>query len=51
MGLKCASKEGHTMPVHGSTDRDNVSTAITCVDLSFQGQYFRQFAVETSAQV
>jgi hypothetical protein len=37
------------MPVSGSTVRDNVSVAITCVDFSFQGQYFRQLAVETSS--
>ena len=35
----------------GSRVRERVSTAITCVDLSFQGQYLRQLAVETSAQV
>ena len=38
-----------TMPVDGSADLDSVSTAMTCVDLSFQGQYFRQLAVETSS--
>ena len=38
------------MPVEGSMARERVSTAMTCVDLSFQGQYFRQFAVETSDQ-
>ena len=38
-----------TIPVEGSTDRDSVSTAITWVDLSFHGQYLRQFAVETSS--
>jgi hypothetical protein len=37
------------MPVSGSTVRDSVSVAMTCVDLSFHGQYFRQFAVETSS--
>lgn len=37
------------MPVEGSMVLDNVSTAVTCVDLSFQGQYFRQLAVETSS--
>lgn len=41
---------GRTMPVDGSTERDRVSTAMTWVDLSFQGQYLRQFAVETSSQ-
>lgn len=39
-----------TTPVDESTDLDNVSTATTCVDLSFHGQYLRQFAVETSSQ-
>lgn len=38
------------MPVFGSTVLDMVSTATTWVDLSFQGQYLRQFAVETSSQ-
>lgn len=38
-----------TMPVAGSTCRARVSTAITCVLLSFHGQYFLQFAVETSS--
>ena len=37
------------MPVFVSTALDNVSTAITCVDLSFHGQYLRQFAVDTSS--
>ena len=41
--------EERTMPVDGSTERARVSTAMTCVDLSFQGQYLRQFAVETSS--
>jgi len=41
--------EALTMPVDGSTFRDNVSTAITCVVLSFHGQYFRQLAVDTSS--
>ena len=37
------------MPLDGSMLRASVSTAITCVDLSFQGQYLRQLAVETSS--
>lgn len=37
-----------TMPVAGSTRREIVSTAMTCEDSLFHGQYFRQFAVETS---
>jgi hypothetical protein len=41
--------DGLTMPVWGSTDRESVSTATTWVDLSFQGQYLRQLAVETSS--
>lgn len=44
------SGEGRTMPVEGSTERERVSTAMTWVDLSFQGQYLRQLAVETSSQ-
>ena len=48
--MEGARGEGkHTMPVEGSTERESVSTAITCVDLSFQGQYLRQLAVETSS--
>ena len=39
-----------TIPVSASTCRDRVSTAMTCVDLSFHGQYFLQFAVDTSSQ-
>ena len=42
--------DGSTMPVSGSMERERVSTAITWVDLSFQGQYLRQLAVETSSQ-
>lgn len=38
-----------TMPVDGSTWRDRVSTAMTCVVLSFQGLYFLQLAVDTSS--
>lgn len=38
------------MPVWESTTLDKVSTAMTWGDLSFQGQYLRQFAVETSSQ-
>jgi hypothetical protein len=37
------------MPVSGSTCREIVSTDMTCVDLSFHGQYFRQLAVDTSS--
>ena len=37
------------MPVEGSTSRERVSTAMTCVLLLFQGQYLRQLAVETSS--
>ena len=38
------------IPVPGSMCRERVSTAMTCeVDL-FQGQYLRQFWVETSFQ-
>ena len=37
------------MPVAGSTERDNVSTAMTCGVLGFHGEYFCQFAVVTSA--
>jgi hypothetical protein len=37
------------MPVAGSTSRESVSTAMTCVDLSFHGQYLRQLAVDTSS--
>lgn len=39
------------MPVSLSTDLESVSTAMTCVDLQFQGQYLRQLAVETSSHV
>jgi hypothetical protein len=38
-----------TMPVDGSTVRDRVSTAMTCLQLSFQGPYFRQLLVLTSS--
>lgn len=38
-----------TMPVDGSTVRERVSTAMTCLQDSFQGPYFRQFDVETSS--
>jgi hypothetical protein len=38
-----------TIPVLGSTDREIVSTPTTWVDLSFHGQYLRQFAVDTSS--
>lgn len=38
------------MLVDGSRVRERVSTAMTCVDWSFQGQYFLQLAVETSSQ-
>ena len=38
-----------TMPLRGSTDLERVSTAMKWVDLSFHGQYFLQFAVETSS--
>lgn len=34
----------------GSRLREIVSTAMTWVDWSFHGQYFLQFAVETSSQ-
>ena len=44
------SRSVRRMPVSGSTDRERVSTEVTCVDLSFQGQYFRQLAVDTSSQ-
>lgn len=37
------------MPVLGSTVREMVSTAMTCVLLSFHGQYLRQLAVDTSS--
>jgi hypothetical protein len=40
---------GLTIDVSGSTVRDKVSTAMTCVDLSFHAQYFLQFALETSS--
>lgn len=46
-----SGKEMHTMPVDGSTIRERVSTATTWLELLFQGQYLRQFAVETSSQV
>jgi len=48
--LQVMRRSVRRMPVSGSIRRDKVSTAITCVDLSFHGQYFRQFAVETSSQ-
>jgi hypothetical protein len=37
------------MPDLESTPRESVSTATTCVDLSFHGQYLRQLAVDTSS--
>ena len=37
------------MPVAGSTDLDKVSTATTCGDFSFHGEYFCQLPVETSS--
>ena len=49
-GMETWAGRWHTMPVSGSICRDNVSTAMTCVDLSFQGQYLRQLAVDTSSQ-
>lgn len=39
-----------TMPVAGSTLLERVSTATTWLQRSFQAQYFRQFAQETSRQ-
>ena len=39
------------IPVAGSTWRERVSTATTWEDFWFQGQYFNQFAAETSAQL
>lgn len=39
-----------TMPVAGLIVRERVSTAMTCCAFSFQGEYFCQFAVETSSQ-
>ena len=36
-------------PVAGSTERLNVSTAMTCGVFSFQGPYFCQLLVETSS--
>lgn len=38
------------MPVDESTRLERVSTAMTWGDLSFHGQYLRQFAVLTSSQ-
>ena len=50
-GSAFAFREGKlTMPVAGSTIRETVSTAMTWLELLFQGQYFRQFAVDTSSQ-
>lgn len=42
-------ERGLTMPVALSIVRESVSTATTCGDLSFHGQYFLQFAVDTSS--
>ena len=42
--------EKRTMPVAWSTLRDRVSTAMTWLEVLFHGQYFCQFAVETSDQ-
>ena len=39
------------MSVFGSSERESVSTPITCDDLLFQGPYLRQLAVLTSSQV
>lgn len=49
LGFTHAASNQLTMPVLGSTDRESVSTPTTWVDLSFQGQYLRQFAVDTSS--
>lgn len=43
-------REKRTMPVAWSTLRDRVSTAMTWLEVLFHGQYFCQFAVETSDQ-
>ena len=39
------------MPLLGSTFRESVSTAMTCEEDLFQGQYLSQLAVETSFQL
>jgi hypothetical protein len=44
------SRSVRKIPVEESTVRERVSTAMTWVDLSFHGQYFRQLAVLTSSQ-
>ena len=49
--LQVINRSVRRIPVSGSTLRERVSTAVTCVVLSFQGQYFRQLAVLTSAHV
>jgi hypothetical protein len=41
------SRSVRRMPVSGSSVRLTVSTAVTCVDFWFHGQYFRQLAVDT----
>ena len=39
------------MPVLGSTFRERVSTAMTCEEDLFHGQYLSQLAVDTSFQL
>nr|POE75765.1 hypothetical protein CFP56_67784 [Quercus suber] len=51
-GIACRqviSRSVRRMCVCGSSERESVSTAMTCVDLSFHGQYFRQLQVLTSS--
>lgn len=47
--LKSMASARLTMPVDGSTVRESVSTAMTCLQDSFHGPYFCQFDVETSS--
>lgn len=44
------SRSVRRMPLLGSMCRESVSTAMTCGADLFQGQYLRQFCVETSSQ-
>ena len=48
--LQVMRRSVRRIPVAGSTDRESVSTAMTCSDLLFQGPYFCQLAVDTSSQ-